>query len=195
VNLGELLESVNMVDIVIVLVVCAGFVLGFAQGAIRRLVGIASMVFSFLVAAQLSQPLGQFLASNWTQWPSAYSHMLGFLTLFVAAVIAFSLVIQGTYHRTAVLARYPVIDELLGGLLGALQVMVLLTFLVIILDQAFLVQGLNLVGGEVPWLREVWTTIGGSGTGALLHDTVIPGFLGIVTFLVPQSILATYGLV
>ena len=48
----------------IVLYFMGFFVLGFAQGTIRRLIGIASILFSFLFAANLAEPLGDFLGGE-----------------------------------------------------------------------------------------------------------------------------------
>lgn len=193
-NITEFLTSINVVDVLIVIGLFAFFVLGYIQGTIRRLVGIASMTFSFLLAAQLSVPLGSFLADNWTQFPREYAAMLGFLTLFVAAVVAFTLIIQGTYNKTEVFARHPVVDEVVGGILGFVQGGLLLLFITIILDQFFLYTNIAPDSDELPALRAVWTAIDGSAIGDLLHGTVIPNFLSLVSFLVPRSMLAIYGL-
>ena len=48
------------------------------QGAIRRIVGIVSIVFAFLVAANLRDPVGGYLADQWQQYPSGYDHLLAF---------------------------------------------------------------------------------------------------------------------
>ena len=77
------------------------------------------MMFSFFLAAQLSVPFGEFLAENWTQLPHRVRVMIGFLVLFVAAVVALFLVVQGTYQKTQLFASHPVIDEVLGGVLGS----------------------------------------------------------------------------
>ena len=66
------------------------FVLGFVQGTIRRVLGLASMLFSFLFAANLREPLGGYLAENWNEFPDEYAVMLGFGIVFVAATIAFT---------------------------------------------------------------------------------------------------------
>ena len=66
--------------------------------------------------------------------------MIGFLILFVAAVVALFLVVQGTYRKTELFASYPVLDEILGGVLGVVQGLLLLLFLTIILDQYFLLR-------------------------------------------------------
>jgi uncharacterized membrane protein required for colicin V production len=189
----DFLASVNLTDVVIVLFLFGCFILGWVQGTIRRLVGIGSMVFSFLLAAVLSVPLGEFLARHWTQFPPEYAVMIGFLTVFVAAVIAFSLVIQGTYKKAPLFAKYPVIDEILGGVLGVVQGFLLLMFLVIILDQFFLLTNFPVDDDELPLLRGFWTAIDASGTGELLHETVIPAFVAITSFLLPDSIEQLYG--
>ena len=64
--------------------------------------------------------------------------MIGYLVIFIAAVVAFTLVIQGTYKKAPLFAKYPVVDEILGGLLGIVQGFLLLLFLTIILDQYYL---------------------------------------------------------
>jgi hypothetical protein len=146
------------------------------------------------VAVQMYTPLGNFLAGYWTQFPHEYSAMIGFLTLFVAAVVAFTLVIQGTYHKTEIFASHPIIDEVTGGILGIVQGAALLMFLTIILDQFFLYSNIGPDAHEIPLLRDAWTAINGSATGAILHGTAIPGFLSLVSFFIPHSILALYGL-
>ena len=193
-NIAEFLSSINVVDVLIVIGLFALFVLGYIQGTIRRLVGIGSILFSFLLAAQLSVPLGRFLADNWTQFPREYAVMVGFLTLFGAAVVAFSLIIQGTYNKTEVFAKHPIVDEIVGGFLGLVQGVLLLLFVTIILDQFFLYSNIAPDSDELPFLRDVWTAIDGSAIGTILHETAIPGFLSLVSFLIPQNVLAIYGL-
>lgn len=193
-NISDFLKSVNLTDVLVILVLFGFFILGFVQGTIRRLVGILSIVFSFFLAAQLYGPLGDFLGDNWRQFPREYGAMIGFLTVFGAAVVAFSLVIQGTYKKAPLFANYTWIDEILGGFLGVLQGFLLLLFVVIILDQFFLLSNFPQDPDELPVLRDLWTAINGSGTGALLHSTVIPGFLNVTAFLIPASIKILYAI-
>ena len=60
-DFGEFLASISTVDLLLFLCFGGFFVLGFAQGTIRRLIGLASVTFSFFLAANLSGPLGAFL--------------------------------------------------------------------------------------------------------------------------------------
>ena len=191
-NFADFFRSVNVTDVLIILGLFAFFILGYIQGTIRRVVGILSMAFSFFLAALLSVPLGEFLAQSWHQFPPEYSAMIGFLTVFVAAVVAFSLVIQGTYKKAELFAKYPVIDEVLGGVLGVIQGFLLLMFITIILDQAFLRPNVP-DNDELPFLRDIWNAINQSGFGNLLHTTVIPNFVALFGLLIPESIKGTYG--
>ena len=54
-NIGDSSAAISTVDLLIVLFLFGFFVLGFAQGTIWRLLGIASMLFSFLLAANLAR--------------------------------------------------------------------------------------------------------------------------------------------
>jgi uncharacterized membrane protein required for colicin V production len=193
-DLRESLASINVVDVLVALFLFGMFILGWAQGAIRRLIGILSITFSFFLAMQLNAFwLGGFLAENWTQYPPEYSIMIGYLVIFIAAVVAFFLVVQGTYRKAEVFAKYPIVDEILGGILGLVQGVLFLLFITIILDQYFLYTNLPTDADELPFLRDIWTAIDSSGTGQILHETVIPAFIGIVSFLSPQDVRALYG--
>jgi len=193
VNISEFLGTLNFVDMLIIVGLLGFFILGFAQGAIRRLVGIATMTFSFFLAAQLQVPVGEFLAAHWVQFPPEYAAMIGFLTLFVAGFVAFALIVQGSYTRMNVFSAHPIIDEVLGGILGVVQGLLLIMFVTIILDQFFLSPAYAPDADELPLLANLWTAINDSGIGHLLHETLIPNFLSLVQFLVPGGILGLYG--
>ena len=122
----DFILQINRFDLLVVLFAFGMFVLGFIQGTIRRALGLASMLFSFLFAANLRGPLGGYLAENWTAYPPDYSVMLGFGIVFVAATIAFTLVIQGFYHKQSLFQKATFADEAIGGVLGVIQALFLL---------------------------------------------------------------------
>jgi len=70
-NIAEFIRSFNLFDLLVILFLFGMFILGFIQGTVRRLLGLAAILFSFLLAANLREPLGNFLASNWTQFHPA----------------------------------------------------------------------------------------------------------------------------
>jgi len=191
VDIGDLLGGANTFDLLIFLLAFAAFLLGFMQGTIRRLLGILSMVFAFLLAANLKEPLGDFLGREWEQFPPQYGEMVGFLAVFAAAVIAATLVIQGTYQKTSLFEKYEFLDEIIGGALGIFQLFMVLTFLTIILDSYFLIR-LPPDIDELPFLRPFWEAVDRSGTGDLLHGTIIPRLVDIIGLLLPDSVKILY---
>jgi uncharacterized membrane protein required for colicin V production len=188
VNVVETIQSVSVFDLLVVLVMFAFFIVGFIQGTIRRVLGILSVLFSFLLAANLRDPLGAFFARNWTQFPEQYSYLIAFGVVFALGVVAFSLIIQTFYTKVELFEKYPVIDEALGGLLGVLQGLILLGAIIVILDSFFRVPGIPHSPNELPFLRPLWETIDPSGTAALYRGSLIPAFFALFAPLLPESL-------
>jgi uncharacterized membrane protein required for colicin V production len=191
VDFGEWLGSLNMVDVIIGIALFGMFVIGYVQGAVRRGVGVVTMTFSFFLAGQLNQFLGAFLAENWVQYPPLYSYMIGYLILFFAGVIAFALIVQVTYRKVEIFVRFPVLDEVLGGLLGVTWGLLLLMFTMTILGTYFLVAPSG-DADEMRILRDVWDAIYGSWFGQVVVDQVIPVFVSWTSFLLPATVTAAY---
>lgn len=191
-DLSGFLGSVNRVDLLIFLYFMAFFVLGFAQGTIRRLIGIASILFSFLFAANIAEPLGAYLGQNWTQFSKEYSLMIGFGTVFVASAIAFALVAQGLYKSQPLFPKARFLDELIGGILGLVEAALIFGAVLIILDSFFTIRGIPADPQELPFLRDFWTALDGSNAAVLFRDTLIPAFFAVFGFLIPDWLEARY---
>lgn len=187
-DIAGFLTSLNTFDLVAALFLFGMFVLGFAQGTIRRLLGIASILFSFLLAGQLRDPLGSFLAKNWTQFPSQYSYMLAYLIVFVFATILFSIIIQSFYKHQPLFEKSRFGDEILGGVLGVLQGILLLGIMIVILDSYFMIPGLEVSSNELGILRSVFDWYDPSAIAGLFRDTLIPAAFAILGPLIPDEV-------
>jgi uncharacterized membrane protein required for colicin V production len=188
VDFGEFLAGFGVTDLLLILFFGFFFVLGFAQGTIRRLIGIASILFSFLFAASLSDPLGTFLGQNWAQFTRQYSHMVGFGTVFVASALAFALVVQGFYKPQPLFAKARFADEIIGGLLGIVQAGIILGAVLVILGSFFLIPGIAKDPQELIGLREIWTALQSSKIADVFLATFIPAFFSIFDLFIPDSI-------
>lgn len=191
-DFGGFLGGINTVDLLLFLYFIGFFVLGFAQGTIRRVIGIASILFSFFLASQLYEPLGSFLAANWTQFPKEYSYMLGYLTIFVAASVAFAIVAQGWYKPQPLFHKARFVDEVLGGILGVIQAGLILGCIVVILSTFFAIPTIAPDPQEIAFLREVWKALESSQIVDYFQATLIPLFFSLTGFLIPDSIEALY---
>ena len=85
--------------------------------------------------------------------------MVGFGTVFVAASVAFALVIQGFYKPQPLFQKARFADEIIGGFLGLVQAALILGAVVIILDSFFLIPGIPADPDELPFLREIWSAL------------------------------------
>lgn len=191
-DIGAFIAGISAVDLLIFLYFMGFFVLGFAQGTIRRLIGIASILFSFLFAANVAEPLGSYLGSNWAQYTPEYSKMLGFATVFIAATLAFALVAQGFYKTQPLFQNARFLDELIGGLLGLIQAALIFAAVLIILDSYFAVPGTRVSDSEITWFRDLWNHLDTTRAAAIFRDTAIPLFFALTGFLIPDSLEKLY---
>ena len=186
------LGGINTVDLLLFLFFAGFFVLGFAQGTIRRLLGILSIMFSFLLAASLAGPLSEFLGANWRQFSPEYGYMVGFGVVFVAASVAFAVVIQSFYKPQPLFQKARFADEIIGGFLGLVQAALILGAIVIILDSFFLIPGIPQDPDELPFLRDIWGALDSSQIVQVFRESIIPFFFLLTGLFIPNRIEEMY---
>jgi len=192
VEIGNAILGINVVDLLIVGFFGLFFILGFAQGTIRRLIGIGSILFSFLFAANLSAPLGSFLGKNWTQFSPEYGQMIGFLFVFIGGCLVFAILAQGFYKPQPLFEKARFVDELLGGILGLIEAGLILLCFVVILDTFFYATGIPKDSDELPFLRDVWGALNGTVIVPFFRESIIPLFMTVFAFFVPTAISGLY---
>ena len=179
-------------DLVMILGLLACFIIGYAQGITRRLLGIGAILFSLGLGAQLRTPFGGYLAGEWSTIAADYSFMFGFGAVFVASAVAISILIQISYRPAPLLWRYPVLDELLGGCLGVLEGLLIFMAVLIIMDPYFLGgsgAGAAAVPGEFGLLRNLSTFIDDSIFASVMRENVIPGLFVVFGFIFPPEVV------
>jgi uncharacterized membrane protein required for colicin V production len=184
------LDRIQGFDLIIILALIAMFIVGYAQGVVRRLLGIGAVLFSLFLAAQTREPLGEYLAQQWTNAAPAYSFMVAFLAVFAAAAFTISLGIQLTYRPAPLFNRYPVLDEIVGGILGVLEGFLFLVVFLMILDPYYTLPEIReTVGaGEFRPLRSLHELLDNTLIADILRSTVIPAIFAVVGFLFPQDV-------
>jgi len=182
--------SMTLFDLVMFLALFGMFIIGYFQGITRRLLGLVAVLFSFIIGAQLRTPLGGYLAGQWTGISPDYSYMVGFLAVFLAAWIALTVGIQISFRPAPLLYRYPVLDEVLGGVIGVLEgIVVLMVFLVITDPYLSGIAPGSGATGEFGLIRSLHDFIDDSISASILRENVIPGVLNVLSFLFPQSVV------
>lgn len=191
-NPAEFVRSLNVFDLLVLFFLFAFFVVGYIQGTIRRLLGLAAVLFSFVLAANLRDPLGAWFAPSWRQFPEQYSYLIAFGLVFSTALIVTTLLIQTFYEKVELWPRYPVIDEVIGGLLGILEGLLLVGCVIVILDSYFQIPNLPQSSNELPFLRDLHEAIDPSGTASLYRQVLIPAFFAILSPFLPESLKSLF---
>jgi uncharacterized membrane protein required for colicin V production len=190
VDIAGAIKSAPVADLAILIGLGVFFFFGVMQGAIRRLIGIGSMTVAFLVAANVRGPAGDYLAGNWTQFDRDYDRLLAFVIVFVIVAVIASIVTQGFYKRTDISAQHPIMDDIVGGLLGLLQGVLLLLFVVIILNSYMLPPARS---GDVTYLRQAQDLIANqSHISFWMNDHIAPAFIHLFSFLLPGDLVSLY---
>jgi len=187
-------DRITPFDLVIFLTLLGMFIVGYAQGVVRRLLGISAILFAIVLGSYLRAPLGAYLANEWTNIDDTYSFMVAFGAVFAATAITLSIGIQITYRPAPLFQKYPVLDEILGGLLGVLEGFIILIAIILILDPYFTQPKVReTVGiGEFTLLRSLFGFLDTSLTADILRHSVIPAILAVVGFLFPQDVRDTF---
>jgi uncharacterized membrane protein required for colicin V production len=125
----------NWIDIVILILLLSGMAIGFAQGLIRQLIGLAAMYIGLVLATQFFRPLSQAGADVMNTVPNTLSNAVSF---FVILFIAMSLVNYfglDAYKSTKV-RLIPFLDQITGMFLGVVSMWIILSVAVNVLTFA-----------------------------------------------------------
>jgi uncharacterized membrane protein required for colicin V production len=183
----DFLQSATLFDVVIVLVAMGLFVTGWLQGAIRQLLGIAAFILAFLLAANLREPLGDFLARNWTFNDRGFNFLLAWLGLWLAWAITLQIAVQSFYRRIVIDRRVVIVDELIGGLLAAFQVLLVVSLLAIIFESYYPSDALPKELHDAEWARSFERLLQDSAIVGVLRDSLIPAILVVLGPLLPSE--------
>lgn len=186
------ITSIKGVDLLVFFIFFALFVLGYLQGIVRRLLGIATILLSLLIAAQLRAPLGDFLTTNWTQYSPQYNHMIAFGTIFVAGVVGSTIALQLFFKPMPLFAKYPVLDEIFGGLLGLVQGGLILAAFFLITDPFFAVSTAGAQSNEFPFIRQIYEGLQGTITADVARNQLAPLVLLFFGALFPPDVTSIF---
>lgn len=181
----EFLTSLSPMDLFIVIVLAGGVFAGFTQGLIRYALNAVAVVVAFVIAAQLKGPLFEALGF-WQAFTPALREQILFLLLFVGLVVGGWFLIRAIYHRT----RLPIIrqlDELGGAVLGLLFAALSIAFLLVVMDNFFLIASDSEVAGAGP-LKGFYDAMNSSALVDVFRTTLIPTFGFLARYIVPDDV-------
>jgi membrane protein required for colicin V production len=174
------------VDVVLVLVLAGGFLLGFLRGVMRQLIALAAWVVSFTVAAQLQRPVAEWLVSQDPQYSLQYVDMLAFGAVFVV-LFGIALVAIEVVGTVSDLTTHAALDEVLGGALGVGLALLTIASLIVILNTFYALENRGPTA-EVSILRDLHGLFERSAIAGWLTDSLIPGLAALLGILLPDRV-------
>ena len=128
-NLGPF----NWVDVVLILIIGGGLLLGFTQGLLRQIIGLAALYLAMIVATQYYTPLSNFMYGFFFTTPSRFINVVAFLVIFILVSALINILAADAYQLTK-LRLFPTIDQFGGSFLGLVTVIIILVLLLPILQ-------------------------------------------------------------
>ncbi len=120
----------NFVDAVIIIIALIGFILGFKDGLVRKLIGFIGFVLAVILSINFASDFGQYMKA-----------VLG-IEYYLSEIIAGTVIFAGTIILFAILKRliHPfdkvnnLVNQLVGGVIGMIQILFFLSAALYILN-------------------------------------------------------------
>lgn len=120
----------NYIDIIVIVTIAIGFILGFKDGFVRKLIGIIGFIVAVVLAVLLSKSFGKFIeAAFGIEYYLA--EILGGLIVFVALMIVTTL-LKRVVHPFDKVNNF--INQFVGGVVGVVQLLFFLSAILLLLN-------------------------------------------------------------
>jgi uncharacterized membrane protein required for colicin V production len=173
-------------DVMLILILAGAFLIGFFWGIVRGLIALAAWVVVFLLAAHLSGPVGDYLQNQWRNFSPEYNHMLAFLILFGLLFSASLVIIQIGTKGSQDLSRYPLVDDIVGGLVGATLAVLAVAAAMAILRTFYEPAAVSVAGAE--WTADLYVALKRSTIGGQIGTGLVPMIAALLGPLLPATI-------
>ena len=108
----------NYIDYTIIIIVLIGFLLGYKDGLVRKLIGLIGFVIGVFVAFKFAEPAGAYIAPVFNDDTELAVIIAGIL-IFLLVILLTSL-IKRVIHPFDKVNRF--LNQLLGGIAGVIQI-------------------------------------------------------------------------
>jgi len=120
----------NYLDYVIIVVVAIGFLLGFKDGLVRKIIGLIGLIAGVVLAFEFSGSLGKLITSFFNHDEYLAIIISGILIFLIIVLIAS--IIKRIVHPLDKVNK--LLNQFLGGVVGTLQIMFFLSGIFLFLD-------------------------------------------------------------
>ena len=121
-NLGGL----NWIDLIILFLVLSSLAVGFAQGMLRQIIGLAALYVATILATQYYTTVGDFIRAIIFQPTSRFLNAISFFVIVVVVWLLISWLAFDAYSSTKV-RLFPLLDQLGGSILSLVTLIAILS--------------------------------------------------------------------
>ncbi|MCF8240294.1 MAG: CvpA family protein [Melioribacteraceae bacterium] len=120
----------NYLDYIILIILSVGFVLGYKDGLVRKVIGLIGLAAAIILAFYLSETAGRFLKPIFNN-EEYLSEIVASILVFLLIVLAFS-IIKRLVHPSDKVNKF--INQFLGGLTGTIQMTIFISAFLLFLN-------------------------------------------------------------
>jgi membrane protein required for colicin V production len=120
----------NIIDIIILLILSLGFILGFKDGFIRKLIGLIGFILAIYLGITFSEELGSIIEAA-LGIEIYLAEIIGGITIFITVIIIFSLLKRFIHPFDRV---NNIINQVTGGFVGTIQILYFLSAFLFLLN-------------------------------------------------------------
>ena len=120
----------NYIDYILIILIIIGFILGYKDGLVRKLIGLAGLIAAIILAVNYSTELGNYLAPAFNN-ELYLSKIIAGIVIFLTTILIVSIV-KRLIHPVDKVNKF--INQFLGGIAGALQIVFVLSVFLLLLN-------------------------------------------------------------
>jgi len=120
----------NYIDYILIILIIIGFILGYKDGLVRKLIGLAGLIAAIILAVNYSTELGNYLAPAFNN-ELYLAKIIAGIVIFLTTILLVS-IIKRLIHPVDKVNKF--INQFLGGIAGALQVAFVLSVFLLLLN-------------------------------------------------------------
>ena len=120
----------NLLDIIIIAIVAIGFILGFKDGFVRKIIGVVGFIIATFLAIKLAAFIGKVIESA-LNIEFYLSEIIGGIAIFFFVIVIFSIIKRVVHPFDKV---NNIINQIVGGVVGILQILIFLSALFLLLN-------------------------------------------------------------
>lgn len=120
----------NYIDIIVLILTVVGFLLGFKDGLIRKLIGLIGLFAAFYISFFFAENVGKFILPIFNN-EQGLANIFAGIILFFLVILLFS-ILKRIIHPLDKVNK--LLNQLLGGIAGTIQILFFISAILLLLN-------------------------------------------------------------